>query len=436
MSRTTNSSEIDVEPAAIKMPPRATIGNVEYAVDDFYSNFGHEAEALCLDFSESTFIEVATLQFVTAFIIERERRRLSTRIRLPAGEPGLRARHFLRRWNYDSALRLASGKLFKDVVDARDHIYFAGSSTGGDPGDPYAGAFAKHDTKNGEVVFNVEAYRFFGFRTWRLEEYGDKAVIFARERALWASVDQVVTETLRRRLRKPEPIAFGTSTGESPDPPQYLLSRIVFEAMTNAVRHPRANLIQASSHLDGDQFFTLVYWDDGVGMHRTLGYALDQGYEIASMTDIRVSYLVLPENEPGKPRTFKIVSSLDLPNKGASDEDLLVACLFPGTSCDVAGATYIANPTVGDHRLARPGHGLYVLAQAAIDNFGGSLAFRTENLFMTVSALSEKEWRSYASSDQPKPGYRVTIKKRSDSVPCFLGNMITIRLPMQRRPNG
>jgi hypothetical protein len=226
------------EPAAIKMPSRATIGAVEYAVDDFYARLPDEANVLCLDFSESTFIEVATLQFVTAFIVERERRALQTIMRLPTGTPGLRTRHFLRRWNYDAAMRTATGKPFKHLVDPRDHIYFAGSPTGGDPGDPYAGAFAKHDTKHGEIVFNVEAYRFFGFRTWRLADYSDKSAIFSRERALWASVDQVVTETLRRRLRKPEPISFGTTTAESPDPPQYLLSRIVFEAMTNAVRHP------------------------------------------------------------------------------------------------------------------------------------------------------------------------------------------------------
>jgi hypothetical protein len=102
-------------------------------------------------------------------------------------------------------------------------------------------------------------------------------------------------------------------------------------------------------------------------MHRTLGHALDQGFHIASVTDVRATYFVLFENEQGTTVNFKIASSLDLPNKGASDEDLLLACLFPGTSCDIAGATYVANPTIGDHRLARPGHGLYVLAQAAID---------------------------------------------------------------------
>ncbi len=66
--------------------------------------------------------------------------------------------------------------------------------------------------------------------------------------------------------------------------------------------------------------------------------------------------------------------------------------------------------------------GLHVLVNTVVDVFGGSLAFRTGSLFMNIR-------RADRSDDEAK--YRAKIARASDAVPPFLGNMLTIRLPIR-----
>src|SRR5258708_4324258 len=86
----------------VSLPPVAVIGEVEKCFKNFY-DARSEPECLLLDFSASSFIEIATLQYILALLRDRTQRNLLTQIELPAGDENLRTRHFLRRWAFAEA---------------------------------------------------------------------------------------------------------------------------------------------------------------------------------------------------------------------------------------------------------------------------------------------------------------------------------------------
>ena len=426
----------------ITFPTRAVVGRAEQLIQAFYLVNPVEPSKLVFDFSDSVFIEIATLQLILSHIRRRHFWGHTTKLRLPSGDNGLDARHFLRRWKYAEVFSKIFGKKqpFSSFVDTADQKYFAGSPTGGDPGDPYAGAMARHEDRFGERTYRIETYRFFGFKTWLLSHDVDKRRFVEEEKKRWRNADPIIMETLNRRLKTP-PSARSPSEPSSVNNEKLVVGRVAFQAITNALRHPRASVLQASSHMSDrirpagasglsrtNNFFTLVYWDDGESMYATLRKALMANLPINHPTSLSTTYLVdprKPSDANGQPR---VVSSLEIPTNKSSDKELLISAIFPGVTCDAKDSERLASIGLeeDDPILAVPGHGLFVLVQTAVELFGGSVAFRTGNFFMNVSALSDWEWRQQNLSGL-KPVYKIKIE---ESTPAFLGNMVTVRLPL------
>lgn len=414
----------------ISFPKSATIGDVEKEIDDFYSIIDTESPSLVFDLSDCTYVEIAVWQLITSHLVRRYRLGLETKIRIPGGPSGLRARHALRRWKYAEVFPVVfrGEKYFQDFVDRSDLKYFRGSAAGGDRGDPYSGATVEYEDGAGRVTFRVAAYRFFAFKTWRISERTDKRSFVEEEIEDWSRADPEIIETLSRRLGS----KASSDTSKSRfamNQSKFVQGRIVIQAITNALRHPRASILQASSHLESNNnFFTLVYWDDGESMHRTLSKAIEQDLSIQHMTRYNVNYLVKLEDGPSiaKPR---ILSSTMIPSRGSSEDEFLVSTIFPGVTCDVEDREGISRLGWDDQsELAVPGHGLFFLVDAAISVFGGSVAFRTGNWFMNVSAPTAKDLREVEITG-PYPRYKIKISRRKAD---FLGNMVTVRLPLDK----
>ncbi|NOT40646.1 MAG: hypothetical protein HOP13_09150 [Alphaproteobacteria bacterium] len=428
----------------ITLPAIAVVRATERAIDSFYSSTSPEPAQVCLDMSRVKYLEIASLQVMTAFLAMRHRSGLVTKIRLPAGEDGLKVRHFLRRWEYPKALHSVTGKRFDFFVDRQDLRYFSGAPGTGDTDNPYSPTTVRYSTKYGEVVYTKDSYRFFGFRSWQLSDRADKAAVVEDEQRRWKEAERVVAETLRRKL-----IVRNADKAQRIEPERYLASRVVLQAMTNALRHPRASVLQASSHMTQaiadqrlvDTSFTLVYWDDGIPMHATLREALDEEKPIIFKTANRATYLVVYKNSDNRVDRIRVARSDEIPSKQTSEEDLLLSTLFPGVTCDVTGQNRLSPSDLerddlvevpGDGLLDIPGHGLFMLVEVAVELLQGSVSFRCGDLFMNVSPLSDAAWRRLRLEGQ-KPPYRVKIQRRSGCGPRFLGNMVTVRLPLEHQ---
>lgn len=403
----------------------ALVKSFEEALDAVYADKALNREVLVIDFSDVTFIEPPTLQHLIAVTLARKRAGLQTMLKLPSGDTGPRVRDFLRRWKFAAGLTDVTGIRFVDFVVDSDHRYFKG--LGGDKGvSHYSGGITKITLADDG---NDSAPRFFPFTTWDLNQYLEAARVSDEALDNWSN--ELVLAVLDRHLQQKDSDATNSSTSSG----MYVASRIVFEAMTNAIRHPGASFIQSSSVLhtsraDGqasDAHFSATFWDDGTSMAATLKAAIDRHLVIryphpsALITRYRLNAFAA---DGSKVEDEALVTSTDDLGEATPTYRLLLATIFPGVTCDVTGTGLRVHKELVDSEpaLATQGMGLFALIRTTIDKFDGAVAFRTGPYFMSVKR---------ARRGDREARYRVKILTRPDTTPTFLGNMITIRLPLK-----
>jgi hypothetical protein len=207
---------ISGSPSQISLSGYAAIIDLEQAYDALHREI-EEPRSLLFDLSEVTFFDLPTLQSIIAITSARFQNGLVTQCSLPAGDDGADARQFLRRWQFQEAFRTATGVPFRDFVVPKDHKYFR----------HYKGDL-------GTSNYNARPPNTF--------------------------FDEANSSTTPGQ----SPKQLGNSG-------IYVASRIVFEAMTNAVRHPGARFIQTTSLfrdtpnlrnlVDAPRFFPWTTWD-------------------------------------------------------------------------------------------------------------------------------------------------------------------------------
>lgn len=434
-------TKTDRTQAIVALSGLALVGQLEAEIDKIHAAESGEPDELVFDFADVSFTEPTTLQYVISLTLARARRGRTTKLRLPAGEAGARVRDFLRRWRFPGAFSAVTGIRFFDFVDPLDHHYFRG--LGGDRR-PTRYSDATGDAE-GVSESSTDAPRFFPFTTWKLTDYLESARISDEALDTWS--DELVLSVLDRHL---QPVNGGSELASSG---VYVASRIVFEAMTNAIRHPGANFIQSSSVLrtpraaaavassrtpqksaadaamstQPDEHFTVTFWDDGTSMGKTLQAAILDGrsvrHEYPAALDTRY-WLTLVQAESEVSHDSHLIDSRAELDRGTPAHIALLATIFPGVTSDVSGRGFRVHPELQSSEpvLATQGMGLFALVRTAIDRFGGAVTFRTGTYFMSV-----KRARSTQDAD-----YRVKIIVKAKSTPEFLGNMITIRLPLRR----
>lgn len=398
----TTNQEAPPSSTTLVFPQTAHAG----AVDEVFRSLARRGSLpteLILDFSNSEFIEVAALVFVIAAVAGRTRTRLQTQIRLPIDK---NVRDFLRAWNFPNALWEATGMTFWDLVCPEDHRYFGENHDA--TKQEYGGRLIRVDSQF-ERLLSTE---YCAITTFRSGNFGPALAL--QEASRWKR--QAISSVLQKALHGPE---------------GYFASRIVFEAMMNAIRHPRAQTIQIASRIekararDGQQgHLTIVLWDDGESIVETLRSALRSGSPIRSGPASRpaISYKVILEDEFGVRAAGQPLDAHFLPTVDTPDALILLAATLPGITRDASGAGHIQNPDLSpsDELLNTPGMGLYLLVNAAVSVYGGSVAIRCSNHFMNICRSSPPNEAHYAAKI-------CTYSSRCQ----VLGNLLVIRLPFR-----
>jgi hypothetical protein len=168
----------------------------------------------------------------------------------------------------------------------------------------------------------------------------------------------------------------------------------------------------------------LSFWDDGLPVHETLRHGLAKDGIIAPAFAIAepLTYRVKHTSLSGASRTFERLSQ-DLPTRDASDEEFLLAALYPGVTSDPTGVFHAPHPEVTGKLAGLAGMGLANLINAAVDIFHGSAAFRSGSLFMNVKATPTPRGAVRKSGR-----YAVKVDDRW----AFNGNLVTVRLPLRK----
>lgn len=361
-------------------------------------------KSLELDLSECEFIEVASLVFIVSRLVQRERASLVTTVRLPAART---VREFLRDWEFPRAISDATGRSFRSFVHEDDAKYFGERRRDATP------TRTRDPQDLPGHVFPIQT--FFAHSN----EFGHSLAI--QESRRWQ--ERYVLAVLNNHLR-----GLG----------KRVATHIVHEAMMNAVRHPRASLLQTASHFNrpgraGAGHLTIVVWDDGISIIDTLLNALRNDVALVPTDAPRLHRTIRLkiEGTEGEDDSEIILDSTMEPTITTQPQVLLLSSLFPGVTSDPKHALDAHPDVTNDTELfGLPGMGLYVLANTVIDVFGGELAVRTSDYFMNVRADDKRPAANGA--DFQLPPLRAKVRTFQNGGSGFLGNMLTVRLPTRR----
>lgn len=359
------------------------------------------------DLEDVTYIESTTLVLLVALILkfEGEGRRLI--FNFPSAKP---VRDFLRTWRFpDAVAKVSLGKSLRRLTTAKTHSYWGENEVAS-----YGREFVASHPESRNRRFSDEG----SAKCWPLQifdrntqQFGDDLAI--SESKYWSGpfMQQVLGGLLHAA-------------------PEHVPKDIVFEAMANAVRHPGASQIFTASHLhsklDGrPAHFSMSWWDDGKGIVETLRKPLVAGATIRSMVPAKgVSFDLRVFDEHDVLLDSKLISENIELSSMTSDAFLLLAAVLPGVTRDPSVEAAVictdSDTPMIPGRGNQPGMGLHYLMTAAIDLYGGSVSFRTKNLFLNIKALKKRSIGKYKA--------KVIVYSESQSIP---GNMITVRLPIR-----
>lgn len=408
--QTTTDKEQASPSKVLHLPNAVLVGDFENILAKFYLANDPLTEDIVFDMRRCTYIEVASLMRLISLFSDRQRKGLRTQIALPLSKD---VRDFLRVWGFPNALFQATQLPFYEVVPKEDHRHFGENKNPSD---------IKYTTFYDSLgTARLLSNRFFSFLATRIKKGDSITSTVVKESMRWQ--DDLVMSILRNHLSGPD------------NAENYVPSRIIYEAMSNACRHPNCSLIITTSRFsysdpsakDPTGQFTIVVWDDGESMMDTLKRPLVEGKSIRAIRPIlNQKFLVKFVDLDGK-ESEEVYPTDFLPTADSKDYLVLFATMLPGITRDPAGTGHTVHPELlSVPELTLPGMGLYVLLNTVIDIFGGSVAFRTNRFFMNLGRPKKQEIERFGTE------YKAKIQQFSETLPPFLGNMITIRLPIRK----
>jgi hypothetical protein len=383
------------------------VGELDQKISFLMSKLEDDRISIILNFEDLTFIEVASLVYIISFLKQEISKNHKISLKLPKSKD---VRDFFRAWEFPRALKNATGITFSKLVCEENLQYFGENIDG--KNQKYGGRYFQHNDKCTRL-FSKNYFPIFSF----MKNVSDfTSSIAFQEASRWKK--QFVLEVFKKHIHGPE---------------DYFSSRIIFEAIMNSIRHPKASIIQIASHLASSQdgqtyknkFFTLICWDDGNSIIDTLREPLNKGLCInyPLKTDMIDSYKVSFKDKQNLIFRNKIFTSDFIPATDSKDYEILLASFFAGITRDIKGDghLYIPDNCNKTDQYKQPGMGLYLLVNAAIKIYQGEVAIRTRDYFLNIKGDSDIDKLC---------DYKVKIQKYTEPYK-FLGNMITVRLPLK-----
>lgn len=401
-------------------------------MDKFYKD-GDPNRDLLIDFQDATFIEIAVLVNCISILTQRIRDGKNTFIACPKDK---KVRDFLIVWRFPEAIQDATNNNISSFLVTEDQGFINESP------ESYTGKGSGLNKLEFDSDWNSSKStqrNFFEFTTFKNSEAdrtgpdGRLASAPREEGKKWTRplIQQILEKHLPGRTTKDE-----------------IARVIIYEAMSNAVRHPQASIIQAVSHLEQFQdkkgknsgYLRICFWDDGKGIAQTLKEALDEGRPIRAFqipTYMSEKTFVEVRNFKEEPKGEYVVDqSMEIP-LGASEPKMLLASLSPGVTSSLKKNIPEVAPFEEKREMNRnfsdlmellgtaPGMGLYALTRTALDQFAGSLLIRSGR-YRLIIRIAHDGYRIQNENAH----YKCKITQYEKHVPPFLGNLLIVQLPI------
>jgi hypothetical protein len=389
------------------------------------------AARLCLDFSQTRYFSLEVLISIIALLVDRQSRGLETTISLPNNSRTDELLHFLRGWRFFDAIETATGREPADFLREEDEAVLA-AHVQDNPEPKYVGGYV--DPTAGRILSD----KYFGLRAFPLDEGVPTDGLPLVESDRWE--ERLIRNVIDHHLGGTD-----STTG-------LVSSTVVFETFANALRHPSARTIVATSQLErargslrtggeqGRNVFRFVCWDDGESIIHTMRDALDDDREvIVEVSDnLHRTYLPVSRKPMGRGIRQPLINSRGFrPSAQMDNATILLSTLFPGITSDIAGTGHTTHPELVETlaseagegfepqkspELMGPGMGLFLLLHTAADVFVGSLQIRAEDCEMEIVAASD------ALKQETGADYIVTTTQFGEGMPSFRGNLLSVVL--------
>jgi hypothetical protein len=405
---------------------------------------------LLFDFSDAEYIDIAAL----INCIAESRRRIEQK-RAPAYyayPQNKRVRDFLKVWRFAEAFQGATQQPFSMYVLKEDVQFLTEEPTSYSGRGDGINALEFNPDWSGQTNNRRNFFEFITFSGGNQPISPEGPFLSAPRLAGRQWSEPSVLEILSKHL--------------GGDSPKADIARvIIYEAISNSIRHPSASVIQIVSKFErgesSDERHTakkkpiagilgadtdnppsslrICVWDDGDSIPNTLTKAIEEGLSIQAFrlpTFMSDKIFVELRSPDGKKSTRIIDQSEDLSRANANDEWLLLlASLFPGVSRDTSkivpavqpydeGSSQMAQP-FQQFLLSAPGMGLYALTRTVLDQFQGSLFLRSSRHRLLIELAHD----AYRTKYQVR--YKCKITRYPDFLPAFRGNLLTVQLPVR-----
>ncbi|GAB3160492.1 hypothetical protein GCM10027258_75820 [Amycolatopsis stemonae] len=349
---------------------------------------------LDLDLADTARIDIAGLMTLLSVLNERSAHQRETLISLPR-DPAVT--DFLLECAFPSAAAMVSRSQFGTLhwadgaLPVRDQVRFLRPAA---------------SSPSSTVYERLRDERFFGFLTYFFQADPQISSIVATEWSRWRG--PVVLSFLDTALK----YHHGAEVARV----------VIHELLTNAVLHPGGDLLTIGSWVANggpghpDELIISV-WDNGKSMVRKLRADLSANQAIR-VAEAAVDDTFIIEATGWQPRSAKY-SAQWTPEADATDEELLLASVFPGISHRPAKAS--PNPMPRTSEVPQE-YGLHALYRCVANLFGGSLEIRTGNQQLNLASARHqrrhgpRRYRAHVSYIAGQP---------------FHGNLLSVRLPLR-----
>lgn len=402
-----------------------------------------EVSKLTFDFSDIEYIDMVSLQVLVAYLRTCDRFEIPAEIELPSRKYW---RDQIRAWGLDCALSLATGrnlhwfasensKKYFDIGDKQmsfDLSLLPNGFVHDDAYGPRLNGIFQQKFQNTSLRDIPRKRNFFAFHSFDALNTSDNIGVANREKQDWQKEN--IERFFKRHVRVDT---------------KYLSSRIIFEALFNALRHPNAEIVQTSTFFSlgkkpkpqseivlssepaaRSRSATIHFWDDGKPMLESYSLKLadrEATTRLGKDPDFTSIYKVEIQDSE-EDQQFLLSSDEDV-SAASPDWKKLVSLTFPEVSSalekpghDVAEEVKIEE----DSRLSAKGMGLYLMLHAATRVQDGTLTIRTGRLRAKFTKNKMKGRRKDCSQNHD---FNVYLRVYPKCIPEFKGNLVIIGMP-------
>lgn len=431
-----------------KISEYAYVGRVEKEYAEFLKENDFN-NSFIIDLTDVKYIQITTLVYLVQLFYKRELKELKTYLRLPKNED---VRTFMFTWRFFEVIEELTGKNIFNYIEGNQNKFPPNKIQIEDKTfylNINKDYFDKHYKE--EQLKNLVKKGFFSLICEPFKEEKHKFLALKKHRRNWTT-EKLITDVLQKNLT--ENVEIGS----------LLANTIIFECLTNAANHPESDHLvigsfydytkQESNHKeekDKKNYFTIVLWDNGDSIIKTLSDSIEVGNNIRAKDSFEVA------QKSGLKSWFRIIRKNFYSNKGESlfydyiptsnseKDEILLSSFLPGISRKpISKKTESLDSNLDENidSTSGAGLGLTLLLKAVIKDLGGSIHVRTDDYLLEIERARsgggiesndmlffknlpfdlKKEVDFHCKSE---------LKKQEINGDSFKGNMITIKIPLR-----